>query len=63
VRFSEGAVQAFEVGGLAACTAKPAAGDTAWQAPYGQMNTVVSCASGAFSLREPLVVSWTIRYQ
>lgn len=63
VRFSDGAVQAFEVGGLAACTAKPAAGDKAWQAPYGQMNTVVSCASGAFSLREPLVVSWTIRYQ
>jgi len=63
VRFSEGAVQAFEVGGLAACTARPAAGDAAWQAPYGQMNTVVSCASGAFSLREPLVVSWTIRYQ
>ena len=63
VRFSEGAVQAFEVGGLAACTARPAAGDAAWQAPYGQMNTVVSCASGAFSLRAPLVVSWTIRYQ
>jgi len=63
VRFSEGAVQAFEVGGLAACTARPAAGDAAWQAPYGQMNTVVSCASGAFSLRDPLVVSWTIRYQ
>jgi len=63
VRFSAGAVQAFEVGGLAACTARPAAGDAAWQAPYGQMNTVVSCASGAFSLREPLVVSWTIRYR
>lgn len=63
VRFGEGAVQAFEVGGLAACTARPAAGDSAWQAPYGQMNTVVSCATGAFSLREPLVVSWTIRYQ
>lgn len=63
VRFSEGAVQAFEVGGLAACTARSAGGDTAWQAPYGQMNTVVRCASGAFSLREPLVVSWTIRYQ
>jgi hypothetical protein len=63
VRFGEGAVRAFEVGGLAACTARPAAGDAAWQAPYGRMNTVVSCASGAFSMREPLVVSWTIRYQ
>lgn len=63
VRFSDGAVQAFEVGGLAACTARPAGGDQAWRAPYGQMNTVVSCTSGAFSLREPLVVSWTIRYR
>lgn len=63
VRFSDGPVQAFEVGGLATCSARPAAGDAAWQAPYGQMNTVVSCASGAFSMREPLVVSWTIRYQ
>ncbi|MDY0964670.1 hypothetical protein [Massilia sp. CFBP9026] len=63
VRFSDGAAQAFEVGGLATCSARPAAGDAAWQAPYGQMNTVVSCASGAFSMREPLEVSWTIRYQ
>jgi hypothetical protein len=63
VRFKEGAVQGFEVAGIAACTAQPAAGNEAYRAPYGQMNTVVSCSSGAFSMREPLVVSWTIRYQ
>ncbi|SFC07583.1 hypothetical protein [Massilia yuzhufengensis] len=63
VRFKEGAVQAFEVDGLAACTAQPAAGSELYRAPYGQMNTVVSCSSGPFSMREPLVVSWTIRYQ
>lgn len=62
VRFKEGAVQAFEVAGLASCKAEPANGSLEWRAPYGQMQTVVSCASGAFSMREPLVVSWTIRY-
>jgi hypothetical protein len=62
VRFKEGAVQAFEVSGLASCSAQPANGSAEWRAPYGQMQTVVSCASGAFSMREPLVVSWTIRY-
>jgi len=62
VRFKEGAVQAFEVSGLVSCGAQPANGSADWRAPYGQMQTVVSCASGAFSMREPLVVSWTIRY-
>lgn len=63
VRFAQGAVQAFEVDGLAACTVQPTGGDAAYRAPYGQMHTVVKCGSGAFSLREPLVVRWTIRYQ
>jgi hypothetical protein len=62
VRFKEGAVQSFEVGGLASCTAQPT-GSELYRAPYGQMNTIVRCSSGAFSLREPLVVRWTIRYQ
>jgi hypothetical protein len=63
VRFKEGAVQAFEVGGLASCTVQPAARSEAYRAPYGQMHSIVQCASGAFSMREPLVVSWTIRYR
>lgn len=63
VRFSDGAVQAFEVGGLASCTAQPTGGSELYRAPYGQMHSLVSCSSGAFSMREPLVVSWTIRYQ
>ncbi len=63
VRFKEGAVQAFEVSGLSSCTAQPTAGSELYRAPYGQMNTIVRCSSGAFSMREPLVVRWTIRYQ
>lgn len=63
VRFKDGAVRSFEVGGLASCSAAPAAGSAAYRAPYGQMSSVVSCSSGAFSMREPLVVRWTMRYQ
>ncbi|MCC2971786.1 hypothetical protein [Massilia sp. IC2-476] len=63
VRFKEGAVQAFEVSGLSSCTAQPTGGSELYRAPYGAMNTIVRCSSGAFSMREPLVVRWTIRYQ
>lgn len=63
VRFKEGAVQAFEVSGLASCTAAPTAGSATYRAPYGQMNTVVNCSSGAFSMHKPLVVRWSVRYQ
>lgn len=63
VRFKDGAVQAFEVSGLSSCMAQPTNGSELYRAPYGQMNTIVRCSSGAFSMREPLTVRWTIRYQ
>ncbi|WP_207221217.1 hypothetical protein [Pseudoduganella lutea] len=63
VRFKNGAVRAFEVSSLASCAVQPAGDNPAYRAPYGSMHSVVRCSSGAFSLREPLVVSWTIRYQ
>ncbi|OON63323.1 hypothetical protein B0920_07990 [Massilia sp. KIM] len=63
VRFKQGAVQSFRVHGMASCKAEPAAGSEAWRAPYGQMNTVVSCTSGPFAMRQPLTISWTMRYQ
>lgn len=63
VRFSDGAVREFEVQGLGSCTAQPTGGSELYRAPYGPMQSLVSCTSSAFTLREPLVVSWTIRYQ
>ncbi|QBE63543.1 hypothetical protein [Pseudoduganella lutea] len=62
IGFAEGTVRSFDVKGLASCQALPAGDSPDYRAPYGQMHTVVRCASGAISLREPLVVSWTIRY-
>lgn len=63
VRFKEGAVHAFEVRGPANCTVQPAGDSALYRAPYGPMKSVVRCRSGAFAMREPLVVSWTIRYR
>ena len=63
VDFAEGAVRRFTVSGLAGCSAQATNGDAQWRAPYGQMETVVSCRSGAFSFDKPVTVSWSIRYQ
>jgi hypothetical protein len=62
VRFKEGAVREFTVGGLAQCQAAPTAGSELYRAPYGPMHTIVSCSSGAFTLKQPLTISWTMRY-
>jgi hypothetical protein len=63
VRFKDGAVRAFTVGGLARCEAAPTADSELYRAPYGPMNTLVSCSSGAFTLQQPLTISWTMRYE
>jgi hypothetical protein len=63
VAFGEGAVRGFAVRGLAGCRAEAVDGDPHWRAPYGQMETVVACRSGAFDFDRPLTVSWTIRYR
>jgi len=63
VRFTDGAVQTYEVSGLQACSAQALEDNAAWRAPYGPMRTLVSCRTGAFSMQKPLTVSWTIRYQ
>jgi hypothetical protein len=63
VLFQDGAVRTFAVRGLERCAAAATAGDDAYRAPYGPMKTIVSCRNGAFTLRDPLVITWTMRYQ
>jgi hypothetical protein len=63
VRFGEGDVYEFSVSGLEGCTVAPTAGDDAWKAPYGPMQSVVSCASGSFTMNKPLTITWTMRYR
>jgi hypothetical protein len=63
VSFKDGAVRSFTVSGLQSCQAAPTNGSQLYQAPYGPMESLVSCASGAFKMDKPLTISWTIRYQ
>jgi hypothetical protein len=63
VRFKDGDVTEYEVSGLQSCTAEPTKGNALYQAPYGPMKTLVSCATGKFSMTQPLVIKWTIRYR
>ncbi len=63
VRFKEGAVRSFAVTGMPACGAEPTAGSEQYRAPYGPMKTLVSCQAGPFTLRQPLTVTWTMRYE
>jgi hypothetical protein len=63
VNFKDGAVRSFTVNGLQSCQAAPTNGSALYQAPYGPMASVVSCASSAFRMDKPLTISWTIRYQ
>ena len=61
VRFGQGRVTSFEVQGLGDCEARP--GDVADRSPEGPMPTHVSCQKTDFELRDPLVVTWTLRYR
>jgi hypothetical protein len=63
VAFRDGAVRAFAVDGLAACSADDVTGNEAYRAPYGPMATLAACRTGAFTFDKPLRIRWTIRYQ
>ena len=61
VRFGQGRVTAFEVQGLAGCEVRP--GDAEDRSPEGPMPTHVRCQKNDFDLRDPLVITWTLRYE
>ncbi len=63
VRFGSGDVSAFEVSGLAACTADATNGAEPYRAPEGPMASHVSCATDNFTLDRPLTIRWTLRYR
>ncbi|HEX4737079.1 MAG TPA: hypothetical protein VH331_05920 [Allosphingosinicella sp.] len=62
VRFAEGEVGRFEAQGFHSCAAAPV--DAApYRAPSGPFRSLVTCASGPFSLSRPVSLSWTISYR
>lgn len=63
VTFAQGDVKEYSVSGLQQCAAAPTNGSKDFMAPYGQMKTLVTCSTGKLTMKEPLTIKWTIKYQ
>jgi hypothetical protein len=63
VTFAQGDVTEYSVSGLQQCQSAPTNGSKDFQAPYGPMKTLVTCSSGKLTMKEPLTIKWTIKYQ
>ena len=63
VTFAQGDVKEYSVSGLQQCQAAPTGGSKDFQAPYGPMKTLVTCSTGKLSMKDPLTIKWTIKYQ
>lgn len=63
VTFAQGDVKEYSVSGLQQCQSAPTNGSKDFQAPYGPMKTLVTCSTGKLSMKEPLMIKWTIKYQ
>jgi hypothetical protein len=60
--FAKGALTEFSAKGYERCESRPVADDARYRANTGAFATRVSCARGAFTLQEPLMLSWRLRY-
>ncbi|MHA4868199.1 hypothetical protein ACXZ1M_10880 [Duganella sp. PWIR1] len=61
--FAQGTVKEYSVSGLQQCQSAPTNGDREFMAPYGPMKTLVTCTTGKLTMKEPLTIKWTIKYQ
>ncbi|NYE63187.1 hypothetical protein FHW58_004415 [Duganella sp. 1224] len=63
VTFAQGDVKEYSVSGLQQCQSAPTNGSKDFMAPYGAMKTLVTCSTGKLTLKAPLTIKWTIKYQ
>jgi hypothetical protein len=63
VTFAQGDVTEYSVSGLQQCQSAPTNGSKDFMAPYGAMKTLVTCSTGKLTLKEPLTIKWSIKYQ
>jgi hypothetical protein len=63
VSFAQGDVTEYSVSGLQQCQSAPTNGSNEFMAPYGAMKTLVTCSTGKLTMKEPLTIKWTIKYQ
>ncbi len=61
--FESGFVNGFDVNGLDECTVHETLNNPDYQAPYGAMNSVISCTKDDFVIRGQMPVSWTMHYR
>lgn len=62
VTFAKGDVNEYSVAGLQQCQVAPTNGSKDYMAPYGAMKTLVSCSTGKLTMKEPLTITWIIKY-
>lgn len=62
-RFKHGMVRDFQVTGLQSCESAAVAGDVRYQTSTGSFASKVRCTRTAFTLQQPLTISWRLRYQ
>jgi hypothetical protein len=63
VTFAKGDVGEYSVAGLQKCEVAPTNGSKDFMAPYGAMKSLVTCSTGKLTMKEPLTIKWTIKYQ
>jgi hypothetical protein len=61
-RFSGGSLSEFAVTGYERCESAGALDDARYRTSNGAFASRVSCTRGAFTLKEPLTLSWRLRY-
>ena len=62
-RFANGMIRDFQVTGLDACESSAVAGDARYRVSTGAFASKVRCTRRAFTLDQPLTISWRLRYQ
>jgi hypothetical protein len=63
VTFGQGAVTQFAVSGFERCATAPVKDEVSYHTPTGPLITRVACEISSRTLRDPLKLSWTVRYR
>jgi hypothetical protein len=62
-RFAQGSVRDFQVTGFQSCESGAVGGDVRYRASTGAFASKVRCTRTAFTLKQPLTISWRLRYR
>lgn len=63
VKFAKGDVTEYSVSGLQQCQVAPTNGAREFMATYGAMKSLITCSTGKLTMKDPLTIKWTVKYQ